>query len=173
MYSTASPWYRTTYSIYQGSNSTSLSSAPRKFLKSLTDTVHVERNPLTHYFAVSSLWEKRDTPYNCQGFLHFPYFIDTDFFPLHKRSVLPRSKSKQYNRRADRSQEQPPLCTGGGFPGEHLHNTPSCRKCPCLKVPKRNWTFLMNKHFLPWESLTSRDFFIPGTTANGLAVRLC
>lgn len=65
--------------IYQGLNSTFLSSVPRKFLKILTDIVCVERNPWTHYFVVSSLWEKQDTPYNCQGFLHFPYFIDILF----------------------------------------------------------------------------------------------
>lgn len=92
------------YSIYQALNSTFLSSVPRKFLKILTDTVCMERNPWTHYFVVSSLWGKRDTPYNCQGFLHFPYFIDTlfsSFFFLSLRKV-PRSKTKQYSRRADR-----------------------------------------------------------------------
>lgn len=91
------------FSVYQGLNSTFLSSVPRKFLKILTDIVCVESNPWTHYFVVSSLWEKQDTPYNCQGFLHFPYFIDTlfSFFFFSLRKV-PRSKTKQYNRRADR-----------------------------------------------------------------------
>lgn len=100
------------YCIDEGLNSTLLSLVPRNFLKTLTDIMcrKKKKKPWTHYFVVSSLWENWDTQYNCHGFLHFPYFLDTLspppphlFFSLFLAPhQVPRGKTKHYSRQADR-----------------------------------------------------------------------